>query len=215
MNVVHYSLKVDRVLENNDNKKPKQNCEKQSLRGKILAVWLVHSLSIIHSFHLLYNSSSIAFTSRYLCFGPEGPDIVSIPTSQNKHKPDTIISFVSIPQHLNQLPFMAVSHYCCLVLQEEDDYLFPSQPLHLAIYLLRDLPISRSHLLFLPRVSLLPSLVAPVPFTSDFVYCDAVFILPNHFASLYSSYHMSYIIFTHLTFFVYDFSVSFSLNPFY
>lgn len=123
MNVVHYSLKVDRVLENNDNKKPKQNCEKQSVRGKILAVWLVHSLSIIHSFHLLYNSSSIAFTSRYLCFGPEGPDIVSIPTSQNKHKPDTIISFVSIPQHLNQLPFMAVSHYCCLVLQEEDDYL--------------------------------------------------------------------------------------------
>lgn len=176
---------------------------------------LSHSLSIIHSFHLLYNSSSIAFTSRYLCFGPEGPDIVSIPTSQNKHKPDTIISFVSIPQHLNQLPFMAVSHYCCLVLQEEDDYLFPSQPLHLAIYLLRDLPISRSHLLFLPRVSLLPSLVAPVPFTSDFVYFDAVFILPNHFASLYSSYHMSYIIFTHLTFFVYDFSMSFSLNPFY
>lgn len=98
---------------------------------------LSHSLSIIHSFHLLYNSSSIVFTSRYLCFGPEGPDIVSIPTSQNKHKPDTIISFVSIPQHLNQLPFMAVSHYYCLVLQEEDDYLFPSQPLHLAIYFTR------------------------------------------------------------------------------
>lgn len=210
MNVVHYSLKVGRVLENNDNKKTKQNCEKER-EGKDSG----SMACLIRSQSFTPSTSSIVFTSRYLCFGPEGPDIVSIPTSQNKHKPDTIISFVSIPQHLNQLPFMAVSHYYCLVLQEEDDYLFPSQPLHLAIYLLRDLPISRSHLLFLPRLSLLPSLVAPVPFTSDFVYCDAVFILPNHFASLYSSYHMSYLIFTHLTFFVYDFSMSFSLVPFY
>lgn len=129
----------------------------------------LHSFS--PSIFLLHHPSLIVFTQRYLCFGPQGADIVSIPTSQTERQRETLSFLIlSIPQHLLRLPFWTVSHYNFSVLLEEVHYLLSSLPLHLCVCLLWELTISPSHLFFFsPWLSLIPPLLAPVPFTSTSV----------------------------------------------
>lgn len=93
-----------------------------------------------------HRSSLIVFTSRYLCFGPQGADIVSIPTSQTKR--ETPFHIFSITPHLASLLNSVITMF--LVLLEGVYYLFSSLPLlHVCVYLLWEFTISPSPLVFL------------------------------------------------------------------
>lgn len=174
----HRECKTNRTTDEKESE-GKKNLT-QTARLSSFAPSVSHSFS--PSIFLLHHPSLIVFTPRYLCFGPGGADIVSIPTSQTERERETLSFLIlSIPQHLLRLPFWTVSHYNFLVLLEEVCYLVSSLPLHLCVYLLWELTISPSHLFFslldYPSFLLWWLLFPSLP--PLFVYCDASFILPS------------------------------------
>lgn len=129
--------------------------------------------SISHSFtpsmSLLPHPSLIVFTPRYLCFGPQGANTVSIPANQPDTKSDTIFFYSLHPSTLSPACLPTVSHYnfsptgralLSLLLPSSSSLCSPAVGTHY----LTLLPV------FSPLQSLLPPLVGPCTFTSTSVY---------------------------------------------